>query len=335
MDRLMLYDILYAYATIDGRGDALFGAYGDGMREAFQRSLTETVFPELWFELPLAGVPWCDLHALVSYADLAGSKATFAGHDGAYADALTWFVNQEPGTVRQLAMSYDVSAGDIEHPAVQLLLNGRFPDVAQGFLVAAGRADATADYQAFIDRMPAEWYPCYVGVFPSRDVANASPWVRVECIVGDELQQAYANDEACLRSHLAQAGLVELSQSLVEGVQLLARSPFPLEFQFNVGSGGKVLPVLSASVRFHNVDWTRPDRRQMLAQLALRLERQGLIDGRWKQLAGAAFAKRVTRGDESMKLYCFPAFIKLRWREGEPPDAKTYLIAGLSEEDVQ
>ena len=31
---------------------------------------------------------------------------------------------------------------------------------------------------------------------------------------------------------------------------------------------------------------------------------------------------------ESAVLYCFPAFIKLRWRAGEPADAKAYLVAG-------
>ena len=28
-------------------------------------------------------------------------------------------------------------------------------------------------------------------------------------------------------------------------------------------------------------------------------------------------------------MYCFPAFIKLRWRNGAPVDAKTYLMAGV------
>ena len=109
MDRLTLFDLIYALAAVGGREELLFGDCAEGMREAFLRSLTPTAFPELWFELPLAGAPWCDLHALVSYTDLAGSDATFAGHGGAYADALTWFVGQEPRTVRQLAMSYDVS----------------------------------------------------------------------------------------------------------------------------------------------------------------------------------------------------------------------------------
>ena len=335
MDRLTLFDLIYALAAVGGREELLFGDCAEGMREAFLRSLTPTAFPELWFELPLAGAPWCDLHALVSYTDLAGSDATFAGHGGAYADALTWFVGQEPRTVRQLAMSYDVSSGDVDHPAVQLLLGGSYLKVAQEFLKAAGRADATADYQAFIERMPSGWYACYVGVFPSRETGDVAPWVRVECIVGDELQRAYATDEALLRSYLAQVGIEQLSPSLVAGVQLLARTPFPLEFQFNVGAEGKALPVLSASVRFEPTDWTRPERTQRIAQLAMCLEREGLVDGRWKDLAGTAFAKHVTHGDETAQLYCHPAFVKVRWREGEPPDVKAYLIAGMSEGDAQ
>ena len=55
----------------------------------------------------------------------------------------------------------------------------------------------------------------------------------------------------------------------------------------------------------------------------------GLVDERWHLLADTAFAKRLTYGSESALLYCFPAFLKLRWRDGEPLDAKAYLIAGI------
>ena len=64
-------------------------------------------------------------------------------------------------------------------------------------------------------------------------------------------------------------------------------------------------------------------------ELMSQVEAWGLADERWKLLADTAFAMRVKAADESALLYCYPAFLKLRWRDGEPLDAKAYLIAGI------
>ena len=45
MDRLTLFDLIYALAAVGGREELLFGDCSDGMREAFLRSLTPTAFP--------------------------------------------------------------------------------------------------------------------------------------------------------------------------------------------------------------------------------------------------------------------------------------------------
>jgi hypothetical protein len=221
MDQTFLYDIMYALAAKDGREAALFGSCAPAAREAFSRSLTGKSFPELWFELPLAGAPWLDFHALVSHEDVAGTEARFSGHGGAYADALSWFSSQPPRAVRQLALSYDTSAGDVDHPAVQLLVNGDDVAVPIGFLKAVGRPDAGDSYQAFVHRIPSDWYACYVGVFPRRETSGAAPWVRVECIVGDRCQRAYADDAGLLRNHLARIGLEGVGEAAIEGIQEL------------------------------------------------------------------------------------------------------------------
>ena len=59
------------------------------------------------------------------------------------------------------------------------------------------------------------------------------------------------------------------------------------------------------------------------------LIRQHRLRGEAHDLAGTIFAKRLARGDDQMTLYCYPAFLKLRWRDGNPVDAKSYLIAGV------
>lgn len=326
MDRMWLYDILYALAAQNGREEALFGDCRLAARESFTRSLVGDVFPELWFEIPLAGNPWLDFHALLSYSDVAGMQPGFAGHGGAYADTFVWFAGQEPGKVRQLALSYDTSAGNIDTPAVQLLVDGPDPSVPLAFLEAAGRPELRSAYEGFVGAMPPEWYACYTGVFPGRD-AVGDPWVRIECIVGDECQRMYANDIGSLQAHLAGIGMQKVDDDLFAGVRKLAQSPFPLELQFNVAPDGTALPVLSASVRFQPDDWVNANRREQIGRLAAWLQTRGLADKRCGLLAQTAFSKHVEHAGESATISCFPAFVKLRWREGQAPDAKAYLMA--------
>jgi hypothetical protein len=60
-----------------------------------------------------------------------------------------------------------------------------------------------------------------------------------------------------------------------------------------------------------------------------RLEAQGLADTRWRALEETAFAQKLTFRQESCLIFCAPVFVKVRWRGGEPLDAKTYLMAGV------
>lgn len=322
IERERLYDLIYALAACDGRDAKLFGRGTSAAREAFARGLCGDAFPELWFEVPLAGDAWFDVHMLVSRESMRGDKA-FAGLEGAYADALAWFTRSE-GT-RQLALSFDSSTGDASHPAVQLLLNTEGMATTQGFLSAVGRADLADPYQSFVDRMPKNWYACYSGVFPARPGAG---WVRVECIVDEKAQRSYANGPESLSAHLAQVGIGDVDGKMLSHACELARSPFPLELQFDVGKDGHALPRLGASVRFQPQDWTDSGALEHVERLFLKAEEWGIADGRWRCLRETAFAMRTALGKEAVTLWCFPAFLKVRWRDGDGLDAKAYLMAG-------
>ncbi|MBQ9002696.1 MAG: hypothetical protein IJ087_12665 [Eggerthellaceae bacterium] len=327
MDKLKLYDILYALTARDGREDALFGDCGQAARVAFSRSLAGETFPEIWFEVPLAGERWLDFHALVSHEDVAGTQAAFSGQSGVYADALDWFSSQREKAVRQLALSYDTHTGDVDNPAVQLLVGGTDASVPLGYLEAIGRADLKDAYRAFTGSMPEQWYACYIGSFPGRQAADTAPWVRIECIMGDVLQQAYAKSADTLREHLGRVGLDGIGEDAIKGICELARAPFPLELQFNVGTSGEAMPVISASVRFQPTDWINEQSQESIAELVGHVRDQGLDDGRSERLAEILFSTRVAHGDEAATVSCFPAFLKLRWCAGEPACAKAYLMA--------
>ena len=328
IDRTQIYNIIYALAAKDGREERLFGTCAEPAYVALVHSLAGDAFPELWFEIPLLGDPWFDLHALTAREGLHPGMEFAPETCGGFPEAFEWFASQNE-SVRQLALSWDVGSGSIDQPAVQLLLNRRDPRRTCDFLTAAGRPDAAPAYRAFYEKLPEAWFPCYSGVFPSRPDHN----LRVECVFERPLQQAYADDASLLERHLRQVGLDDLGDTIVPRCQALARTPFAMEFQFDVDEAGSATPVFSASLRFSTPpgtdEWHCFDPNAHAGTLMRQVEEWGLADDRWHDLAGTIFAKRLARGDDQMTLYCYPAFLKLRWRDGNPVDAKSYLIAGV------
>ena len=327
IDRFTLYNILYALVAKDGRDAALFGNSADAAFTAFGHSLAGEALPELWFEIPLAGDPWFDLHALTSRDDLTPEMTFSEEQTGGCPSAFQWFASQ-PGDVRQLALSWDTGKGEAVQPAVQLLVTSRKKQVTCGFLEAAGRPDAVPAYCAFVESLPKGWFPCYAGVFPGRPDHN----LRVECIPHEELQAAYAEDPAFLESHLRQVGLTAFGDTIVPRCQLMAKTPFKLEFQFDVDQEGRADATFSASLRFakppREGSWEGFSTDGAAGELMRQVGEWGLADGRWRLLEDTIFAKVVEFRGESCIICCYPAFLKLRWRDGEPVDAKAYLIAG-------
>ena len=330
MDRAHLYTVLYALAARDGRGKALFGASFPASSSAFERSLVGEEFPELWFEVPLAGDPWFDFHALTSRGSLHPGMGFPENLAAGAQDAFRWFAGQHPGS-RQLALSWDTGSGAAVHPAVQLLVAERDAQLTCDFLDAVGRPDAKDAYRAFKGRLPEGWFACYTGVFPDRQGHN----LRVECIPEGGVQAAYAGDPALLEQHLRQVGLADLGDTVVSRCQAMAQTPFKLEFQFDVEPDGRAGATFGASLRFAHPPrigtWEGFAADGAAGELMRHVEAWGLADERWRLLDDMIFANRISRGGESCILYCYPAFCKLRWREGEPLDAKAYLIAGVQQ----
>lgn len=325
IDQGMLYRIIYALAAKDGREQVLFGKSAPLAWEAFRRSLASGDISELWFEVPLLGDPWFDVHVVVAHEGVS-PEATFEGDVlGVYTNTLKWFAGAEG--VRQLVFSWDTGSGRRDVPGVQLLVKTRDPSVTCDFLEAAGKSEAVRRYRTFRELMPEGWFPCYTGVFPGREDQT----LRVECIPDKSLQGPYADDASLLESHLRQVGLTDLGGSLVERCRLLARTPFSLEFQFDIADDGRAGTTFGASLRFgpasiegEDLPFTAEGPAGDLMRL---IESWGLADDRWRLLEDAEFAKRLTHGSQAEEILCYPEFIKLRWRDGVLVDAKAYLDA--------
>ena len=321
-----LFDILYALADRDGREAALFGRSLSFAREAFARSIASELFPEVWFEIPLAGDPWFDLHLLTSRDALNPGMVFSAEDTGSHPQVFEWFAKQEG--VRQLALSWDVGKGNTTLPAVQVLVTKSDPEIPYSFLRAVGQSGLQDAYRTFTEHMPHTWFACYTGVFPNRECN----FVRVECIPSRRMQHVYAQDASLLEAHLRQIGICDLGKTIVSRCQMLARLPFQIEFQFDVMPDGTPGPTFSASARFAcppgEDGWSSFDQSGAAGELMKSIETWGLASDRWRMLADTIFAKRITQADTSCILFNFPAFVKLRWRGGEPLDAKVYLLAG-------
>ena len=328
MNNQFLFQLLYAIVTSNGREAELFGGSFSAACEAFRKSVAGDYFPELWFEVPLMGDPWFDLHALVSHGDVDPAAIPALGVGDGAAAGLRWFAEQRED-VRQLALSWDTGSGNAETPAVQLLIAGDDPSVSVDFLSVVGRPDAADAYMALHERLPEGWFACYAGTFPQREW----PLLRVECIPSAELQLAYAEDEELLGRRLRQIGFDAFDDTLLTRCRELADTPFQIEYQLDVLPDGTASPTLGVSLRFH-VTPDGPRRHPFdedgdAGKLMRRLEEWGLVDERWHALAQTAFAKRVKRGSVSQTLWCYPTFIKLRWRDGKPLDAKAYIAGGV------
>ena len=328
MDYMRVFDIIYALAAVGGREQALFGSSAPFARDALARSLACESFPELWFELPLAGEPWFDLHALVAYEDVDGRSEFDSDRCGGFPEVFGWFATQGNG-VRQLALSWDSGTGRVSKPAIQLLRRCVNTELTCGFLEAAGRDDAVSAYRTFERQLPKGWFACYTGVFPTR----REPFLRVECIPRFQQQKAYADDSALLAAHLNQVGLTDLDDELLYRCQVLAGAPFQFEFQFDVTPEGAAGSTFGASVRFampaNEGTCDAFDPNGAAGELMHRVQEWGLSDDRWRLIAKTAYAKKLASDGENCLVYCYPAFLKLRWRGGKPLDAKTYLIAGV------
>lgn len=326
LDRLSIYDAIYALAAGGGRDKALFGSCAPLAREAFLRSLAGKGFPIVWFEVPLAGEPRFDLHVALSREMLRGGVRFLPGAGNGYDGLLRWYTEEETGG-NGLAFAYDVGEGRIEDPAVHVNVNGApLSDMERFFDLAAGDGAAKL-YGSFADRLPEGWRVWYAGVHPGKP---GSP-VRVDCFVDTTLEDVYAADPSLLEGDLHACGFRALGPAFRDLAMPILDSPFGLELQFDVMRDGALGPTLgiSASFPFGTMRTVRAlfDDGGPAAELLGTIERKGLADGRWRRVRGATFSKLVHVDDAALALYCVPTFVKLRMRGGEPLDAKVYLQA--------
>ena len=325
-DATMLYETLYRLASKDSGRD-LFGTNAPLAQEAFQRASAGMSMPIVWFEIPLSGSPRFDLHVAHGNAELH-EHAPFASDamDG-HGDLLNWYASK-PREGDGLALAYDVGNDRIDAPAVHVNVNAANSFDIAGFFAHVGRPEAAALYDGFAKRFPQGWRIWYFGVHPGRSGAP----VRIDCFVDESLKRMYAAEPAKLEEDLRKVGfVVEGSTARCVGAEVAA-SPFGMELQFDVLSGGALGQTVGISARFPLVPasaahplWEPAGDAAQLMEFA---EDSNIADARWRHIPDVMFSMAVRDGGVSRALYCIPVFAKFRVCADEFLDAKIYLQAG-------
>ena len=321
---LLIYNLIYSAVTKDGR-DRLFGDRLDVDNDVFSKSYAGNEFPEIWFELPLSGRPWYDLHVLTSKSAVDPDEDI---PEGIFHPRLFQWFSKTSG-VKQLALSHDLSNGIYDNPAVQLLVGVRDPSVGCNFLKEAGNHPAVSAYSSFLQKLPAGWFACYLGTFPERDDVN----LRVECIPDNITQELYSSDKDTIKRDLAQVGL-EMTDEMIDFISFMANQPLHIEFQFNVDDSGNATSVLGVSLRFlfpagKTSHLSFSEDNENVVSLMAKLSDACLCDDRWRLLPGCAFANRLKSGDVSVLFGGYLAGIKVRMHTDRLLDAKVYIVANI------
>ena len=328
-NRMDLREFAFAtHVTLCAKRSAeLLGNITDLARETFKQSLIGGVFPSFWLEVPLVGEPGFDLHVYYD-RDQVQPDDRFAEGAGFGMQALfDWYFGLETGGVG-VGFAHDLHAGQ-RVTGAYVNFNSRPLDDARGFFGALGSPKLRQPAIALMAGLPKSWHPWYLGLFPGRPDAG----VRVGSFVPRVRQADYARDALEIAADLQATGFYALDDEMLRRVQALAALPYQLEMQLDATEAGtgETLGVdltleLDSPRRAHEAFAADG----AAAQACALLETWGVADDRWRAIASSSFGTAIplpaeAGADKALLMSCLPAFIKVKWRNGQPQPAKVYL----------
>ena len=309
------------------RGAALLGNATDLAMDTFKESLIGEAFPSFWLEAPLAGEPGFDLHVYYDRGQVQpGDRFTEGAGFGMQA-LFDWYFGSESSGVG-VGFAHDLRGGQRVTGAYVNFNHKPLSDMP-GFFNALGSPESCGPAVSLMARLPKSWNPWYLGLFPGRPEAG----VRVGSFVSRRRQADYARETREIAADLEAAGFDALDGEMLACVQALAALPYQLELQLDATEAGtgETLGVdltldLSSPARVHEAFTANG----AAAQACMLLESWGVADGRWSAIAPSSFGMALplpaTAGNKkALFISCLPAFIKAKWRGGQPQPAKAYL----------
>ncbi len=353
MRAIDIFDIICSHAARHGRDEKLFGKNFPLAHEVIANSLAGTPFSEIWFEVPLLGAPRFDLHVVLSNETVKARKTLPDDLiDGDFNAAFELYEGKKKYGGYGFTLAFDISEGKTKSHALHLLDTAPFYDVEK-FFEAVGNRKAAEHFLNFVERMPKGWHVWYYGLLTSRE----NKPLRIDIYTSRAIKEAYAKDISLFARHLKDVGFSAVSDTFLERTRELAAMPFVMELQFDLLPDGSTGSTISTSCSFGKF---LKDRKEIpagdiaehmenaqvvfcnisaaelkkdflhgeIAELMEKIQSWGLADERWHLLPEASFIKRLSLSSVSLEIFNRPRFIKLRYKEGKPFDAKAYFQAG-------
>lgn len=352
MTAVDIFDIICSHAARHGRDEKLFGKNFPVAREAIARSLAGTHFSEIWFEVPLLGEPRFDLHVCLSDETIKARKTLPVDLiDGDFNAAFELYADKKKYGGYGFALAFDISEGKTKSHALHLLDTAPFCDVDK-FFEAVGSRKAGEHFLNFVERAPKAWHVWYYGLLTAR----ADKPLRIDFLVSRAVKEAYAQDISLLARHLKDVGFSAVSDTFLARTKEIAAMPFVMELQFDVLPDGSTGSTIGTSFSFGKFPKERKEipaddiaahmensqvvncnisaaelkkdfSQGEVASLMEKIQSWGLADERWQLLPEATFTKGLSLGAVSLEIVNRPRFMKLRYKEGKPFDAKVYFQA--------
>ena len=325
--QMQAFGALYGIAADEGRGEALFGDSIELARPAYERTLIGGGYPTAYIEFPLLGEPCFDL---LSGHDYVEPGARFApGRGYGRQGMFDWFAGAcASGGEMGCGFAIDTSAGEIGRAGVYLQQRSRH-ELVEPFLESVGEAGRAQSYLDVLARMPKEWSPEYVGLFPGREGAP----MRIGGYMGPDELARLADDPKRLGERFRQVGFTAFDAPMLKRCAELMGPVSSADFQFDIMPDGALGDTFGLSLSLNEAG-PREVRECMEsgygAALMRTLQGWGLADDRWKLIAGAAFARCLAyeRDDGTQGLFALWIklnYAKVKFRACEPQPAKFYL----------
>ncbi len=321
------FELLYAIASADGREETLFGGSIRDARAAFGKMRIGSAYPAVYLEFPLLGPPCFDM--LTVYGSVGRDDRFAPGGGFGYEKMFRWFSGLPEQSGCSCGIELDTGSGDTERAGAYLQFRAR-TRYAEAFLDSLGESGRTKGFYETVRRLPEGWPPAYIGLFSGRE---GTP-LRVGGYMEQEQKEAAARDPALLGEQFRRIGFEAYDPDMLKFcAELMAMAP-GVDFQFDILPDGSLGDVFGLSLSFNEV---APSRSAACmesgfgARLMRRLQDEGLADGRWEKIAGAAFAKGLPAETEDGNRVLFAAMVRLnyakvKFRCGKPAPAKFYLM---------
>jgi hypothetical protein len=320
------FDLLYMMAATGGRDIELFGSSGQLLHNAAEKAMTGKNTPGYYLEFPLGGKPYADL--LVLYRRISSDLQLDPGCGFGYRKMLEWYSTLPSVSGFFIGFEMDTGSGPADKAGIYFQPRTS-PELVKPFLESVGEEKRASYYFAISDRLPSHMPSAYIGLFPGRP---DSP-MRIGGYMNAETSKNMAENPAFLRKTFEAVGFRAWDEEMLSICRNLYSVAGRTDFQFDILPDGSLGDTFGLSISANHI---RPaETTQWLevgdgSRIMAKLKAYGLIDDRYKKLAGASFAKGipVEQGDGRVRLLTLSSrfnYVKVKFKAGKPITAKFYL----------